>query len=99
MTAIGSLRKNLGRDDLYVFDGNPDSITRLEILYHRITKSKPKEHSEKNQYDHVVRDYSEHLVIDSHIESIEYIRQIGSSCVSYCLFCFWQFFLSSGTLK
>ena len=74
------IRKNLGRDDLYVFDGNPDTITRLEVLYHRITKIKPKVYPENLQYDHVNWNYSEHLVIDSNTESIEYCRQIGSGC-------------------
>ena len=35
------IRKNLGRDDLFAFDGNPDEITRIEVNYHRLTKMKP----------------------------------------------------------
>ena len=75
------IRKKLDRDDLYVFDGNPDRITRLEILYHRITKTKSEARSEGRKYSYDSQDYSETLVIDSNTESIEYIRKIGSGCV------------------
>ena len=35
------IRTKLGRGDLFVFDGNPDMIERVEVLYHRVTKIVP----------------------------------------------------------
>lgn len=35
------IRTNTGRGDLFVFDGNPDMIERVEVLYHRVTKIVP----------------------------------------------------------
>lgn len=75
------LRDSLGMPDLYVFDGNnkPDVVNRIEILYHRITKIKPKNPlSEQAKY--AVWDYTESLSVDRASESIEHIQNIGTGC-------------------
>lgn len=75
------LRESLGISDLYAFDGNakPDAVKRIEIYYHRITKIKPKEaFSEKIEY--ATWDYTESMIIDSDLETIEHIQNIGTGC-------------------
>lgn len=75
------LRDSLGMPDLYVFDGNnkPDVVNRIEILYHRITKIKPK-NPLSEQAEYVVWDYTESLSVDRASESIEHIQNIGTGC-------------------
>ena len=75
------IRKNLGKDDLFVFDGNPDSIGRLELLYHRITKNKSNIYLDGSLFDQMTIDNSERLVIDGKTDTIKYSRKIGSGCM------------------
>lgn len=79
-TASGGLsdliRSCLNRNDLLVFDGNSDTVVRIEIKYHRSTKIKPKVIPE----EYVIWDYNEFLTIDRAFETLEYIREIGSGC-------------------
>ena len=75
------LRDSLNMPDLYAFDGNSklDLVKRIEILYHRITKIKPKVPiSETIEY--AVWDYTESMVIDSDSDTIEHIQNIGTGC-------------------
>lgn len=76
------IRETLGMDDLYVFDGNnkPDRVDRITIDYHHVTKIKPKQPvSESAEY--VIWNHSEKLVMDRESETLEYIQNIGSSCI------------------
>lgn len=76
------IRDSLEIDDLYVFDGRfkPDTIKRIKVDYHRVTKNKPKKSiSEKNES--VILDYIEQLIIDRETESIEHIQNIGTGCI------------------
>lgn len=75
------IRDSLNMPDLYIFDGNykPDTVKRIKVLYHRVTKIKPKESISENT-EHVVWDYSESLLIDRLYESIEHIQNIGTGC-------------------
>lgn len=61
------IRINLNRNDLYVFDGNPDYVTKIEVKYHRITKS-----------SNSTEEYSEHLTIDHSTETLEFVREKGT---------------------
>lgn len=73
------IRSKLGRNDLFVFDGNPDAITRIEIKYHRNTKIKPRV-QEGTTLEYVTWDYNELLTIDRDSETLEHIREIGTGC-------------------
>ena len=74
------IRSRLGRNDLFVFDANPDAITRLEIKYHRITKIKPEVPLPGSSFEYVTWDYNESLVFDRDTETLEHICEIGSGC-------------------
>lgn len=74
------IRTNLDRNDLLVFDGNPDSVVRIEIKYHRNTKIKPGAIPEEATWDYVTWDYNESLTLDRSSETLEHIREIGSGC-------------------
>ena len=74
------IRKNLGRDDLFVFDGNPDKITRVEVKYHRLTKIKPENATEEIGDNYITLDYHESLVLDRETETMEHISELGSGC-------------------
>ena len=74
------IRENLNRNDLFVFDGNPDSLIRVEIEYHRCTKIKPRAIPEGVTWDYVIWEYHEFLTIDRTSETLEHIREIGSGC-------------------
>ena len=72
------IRKNLGRDDLFAFDGNPDEITRIEVNYHRLTKMKPIKPPDGIRDNHITLDYHESLVLDRETETMEHISELGS---------------------
>lgn len=67
------IRNELACDDLFVFDGNPDYITRIEIDYHRRSDIM----SELKWHD---SDHTERLTIDRASQTLEYIRELGSDC-------------------
>ena len=83
-TASGGLseiiRSKLERNDLFVFDGNPNAVTRIEVKYHRNTKIKPGVIPEGATWEYVTWDYNEKLIIDRSSETLEHIREIGSGC-------------------
>lgn len=83
-TASGGLsdliRSQLNRNDLFVFDGNPDGVTRVEIEYHRNTKIKPDTIPEGATWEYLTWDYHEQLILDRDSETLEHIRQIGTGC-------------------
>lgn len=74
------IRSKLERNDLFVFDGNPDSVTRIEVKYHRNTKIKPGVIPDGVTWEYVTWDYNEALIIDRSSETLEHIREIGSGC-------------------
>ena len=74
------IRSRLGRTDLFVFDDNPDAITKLEVKYHRLTKIKPGVIPPDASYQYVVWDYNESLIFDRATETLEHICEIGSGC-------------------
>lgn len=76
------VRDTVGMDDLYVFDGNskPDVINKITLDYHRITKIKPKEVLGNETLEFVTWDYTERLVIDREMETLEHIQNIGTGC-------------------
>ena len=47
------IRENVGRDNLFVFDGNPDRVDRVEVVYNRITKTKPGKKPKDAKWDFV----------------------------------------------
>ncbi len=75
------LRDCLNMPDLYAFDGNskPDTVTRIEIFYHRITKIKPKSPISETAKI-AVTDYTESIAIDSDSKTVEHIQNIGTGC-------------------
>lgn len=83
-SASGSLsdliRTRLDRDDLLVFDGNPDYVTRVEVDYDRITQIKPRRRSADAEWEYLTWHYHEKLVIDRETETLEHIRDVGTGC-------------------
>ncbi|MDO5392958.1 MAG: hypothetical protein Q4F24_17995 [Eubacteriales bacterium] len=75
------VRRSLNMPELYVFDGNSkaDTVNRIEIFYHRITKIKPKVPISEN-VEYATWDYTESLIIDGCSDSIEHIQNIGTGC-------------------
>lgn len=74
------IRSRLGRNDLFIFDGNPDIVTRIEVKYHRITRIKPGVIPEGVTWEYVTWDYNETIIIDRQTETLEHIREIGTGC-------------------
>lgn len=64
------VRETVGRDDLFVFDGNPDKITELKLEYTRESKIKPKVLPEGAAYEYITWNYSETLTIDRATETL-----------------------------
>lgn len=74
------IRKRLCMDNLFVFDGAPDGISKIDISYHRVTKIEPGTVPEGVDWHYVTWDYKEQLSIDRESEYIEHYREIGSGC-------------------
>ncbi|MEG2013014.1 MAG: hypothetical protein RR063_07385, partial [Anaerovoracaceae bacterium] len=76
------IRDTLDMPDLFLFDGNykSDSVNRITIEYHRITKIKPKVPI-SDTLEYCTWDYTEQLVIDRASETLEHIQNIGTGCV------------------
>ncbi|MEG0355980.1 MAG: hypothetical protein RR621_10065 [Lachnospiraceae bacterium] len=76
------IRDTLDMPDLFLFDGNDksDSVNRIAIEYHRITKIKPKVPI-SDTLEYCTWDYTEQLVIDRASETLEHIQNIGTGCV------------------
>lgn len=74
------IRMNLGRKDLFVFDGNPDKIDRVEVIYNRVTKIVPGKKMNDASPDCLIWDYKETLSIDRQTETLEVRNRIGEGC-------------------
>lgn len=70
------IREQLHRNDLFLFDGNPDRIEKIEVFYDR--------HSEielpNSDKRYAVWDYQEELTLDRTAETIEHYRKIADEC-------------------
>ena len=74
------IRDELGRNDLFVFDGVRDDVTQLEIKYHRLTKGKSNISLPDGTENGWSWDYNEWLTVDRESETIEHVCEIGSGC-------------------
>ena len=74
------VREALNRDDLFVFDGNPDRVEDLTVRYHRISKIKPKVVQKDATWEYVTWEYSEELKIERGNETLTHIKQIAERC-------------------
>lgn len=73
------IREQLGRNDLFLFDGNPDRVDRIEVYLDRHTEIKmAKPIDQDHQY--ALWNYHEELKIDRATESVEHFRQIFEQC-------------------
>jgi len=75
------LREELGIENLFVFDGNdkPDEVNRITIDYNRHSQIKTGTPL-NGRIEHVMWDYSEHIMIDRTTEKLTYIQDVGSDC-------------------
>lgn len=73
------IRENMAREDLYLFDGNPDRVERIEVFYDRyqtIHLSGPI----PPDLVKPVWDYHEELKLDRKTETVEHSRKIFDEC-------------------
>lgn len=72
----------MGIDDLFVFEGNDkeDTITKITIDYHRLTKNKPGILPERMNYEYLTWDYGEHIIIDRYAGSLKYVQNNRLGC-------------------
>ena len=75
------IRESIGRNGLFVFDGNPDRINRVEVVYNRVTKIKPGKKPKDAKWDFVTWDYKDTVVIDRKSERLEIRNRIGEGCI------------------
>lgn len=76
------IRDRLKRNDLFLFDGNPDRVERIEVTYDRHLEIEMKEPADP-EHPYAIWDYHENLSIDRASETIEHFRQIMSECDVY----------------
>lgn len=76
------IRDRLKRNDLFLFDGNPDRVERIEVTYDRHLEIEMKEPADPD-HPYAIWDYHENLSIDRASETIEHFRQIMSECDVY----------------
>ncbi len=74
------IRESTAREDLFVFDGNPDVITNLKVEYSRVTKVKQKDTSTDDTVDFSIWKYGETLTIDRETETIVNHIQFAEQC-------------------
>ena len=75
------IRKSIGKDDLFVFDGNPDRADRVEVVYNRVTKIRPGKKPKDAKRDFIIWDYKDTVVIDRKSETLEIRNRIGGGCI------------------
>ena len=75
-----TIRANLGRKDLFVFDGNPEKIDRVEVSYHRVTKMELGQTLKDVGLNFMTWNYGETLIIDRKSETLEIRNKIGEGC-------------------
>ncbi|MDE7360430.1 MAG: hypothetical protein K2N38_00675 [Oscillospiraceae bacterium] len=72
------IRAELARNDLFVFDGNPDCVTKIEVGYHRRSNIISKLKHEDAGREYIENERTERLTIDRASQTMEYIRDLGS---------------------
>lgn len=73
------IREQFGRNDLFLFDENPNRVERIEVFYDRHSEIEMKKpvHPEM---PYAIWDYHEELKIDRAAETIEHYRKIFDEC-------------------
>lgn len=66
------IRKQLNRNDLFLFDGDPDRIEQIKVIYDRYTDIK--------------NDYHEEVTVDRSTETIDHYRKISDQCDIHCTY-------------
>lgn len=74
------IRANLERKELFVFDGNPEKIDRVELSYYRVTKIGLEQQLKGLELNFMTWDYGETLTIDRKSETLEIRNRIGQGC-------------------
>ncbi|MDD6259313.1 MAG: hypothetical protein PUA69_08695, partial [Erysipelotrichaceae bacterium] len=64
--------EQLNRNDLFLFDGNPDRIEQIKVIYDR--------------YSEIRHDYHEEVTIDRSTETIDHYRKISDQCDIHCTY-------------
>ena len=73
-----NIRQSLEMDDLFVFDGNPDSVEKIIIDFNRVMViEREKDDIAPKQ---ITWNYAEHLTLDRKTETIEHQQDIGLEC-------------------
>lgn len=73
------IREQLNRNDLFLFDGAPDRIEQIKIIYDRHTEIKNAHPSDSDTpYD--IWNYHEEVTIDRSTETIDHYRKIMDEC-------------------
>ena len=73
------IRERLNRDDLFLFDGNPDRVDQIEMTYDRHQEFEVADPADPEQ-PYAIWDYHEELKISRDTETVELYRQIFSDC-------------------
>ena len=73
------IRERLNRDDLFLFDGNPDRVDLIEMTYDRHQEFEVADPADPEQ-PYAIWDYHEELKISRDTETVELYRQIFSDC-------------------
>lgn len=72
------IRERLNRDDLFLFDGNPDRVDQIEMTYDHHLEFEVADPADPQPY--ATWDYHEELMINRDTETIEHFRQIFADC-------------------
>lgn len=73
------IREQLRRDDLFLFDGNPDRVDRIEVYYDRHIEIETEEPVDP-EHPYVLWDCHEELKLDRASETVEHFRKIFKEC-------------------
>ena len=73
------IREQLKREDLFLFDGNPDRVEQIEVTYDRHTEIEM-EKPINSEHPYALWDYHEEIIIDRATESIVHFRKIFDEC-------------------
>lgn len=73
------IREQLKRNDLFLFDGNPDRVERIEVFYDRHSEIEMKK-PVNPEMPYTIWNYHEELKIDRASETIEHFRKIFEEC-------------------
>lgn len=73
------IREQLGRNDLFLFDGNPDRVDRIEVYLDRRTEIETPQPIDRD-HPYVIWEYHEELEIDRASETVKHFRKIFEQC-------------------